>query len=348
MNSIKIIIDPNNRILYSSYYIKGLIDLFGKRSIKFSSKPFFELKVNEESHSFDHYFAFIILQENNSQKIIIDFRDKRSIKHSAYEWCDKYAKINFSKETTPLYYQKKIISIPPGFGIKLWDIKTTIFYAVTNLLKSWRRLSTDPFTFILNYSYMYHRPTLDDYITKDTIEENYIFFISNLWTHQNCVENTNPKRYMFIKKCVSNPNLSFEGGLLATHNNPEYNKYQDYVLTKSYNVYDYLIKTKKSILTFNTPAVFDCHGWKLGEFMAMGKAIISTTLTNELPMALEDGVHVCFANDNIAIGDMIEKIRVDITLRKKLETNITKYYNEFASPKAVISHIIYKSVSIKE
>jgi len=348
MLKTKIIIDPNHRILYSSYYIKGLIEIFGKGNVLFSAKPFRELKVQEESHSFDQYFAFIVKSETIKQKIIIDFRDKRSIKQSAYKWCDKYAKINYCKETTPQHFQEKIISIPPGFGIKLWPFHKTAYYALVNLIKSWNRLSTDPRTFIRNYINMYHRPAIDDYITKVATNENYVFFISNLWTHTNCIENTNPKRYMFIKNCISNPKITFEGGLVASIDNPEYTKYKKHIITKAYNVFEYLHKTKQSILTFNTPAVFDCHGWKLGEFIAMGKAIISSSLTNELPSALDDGVHLCIANSDSEIYDAIEKIRSDNSFREKLEANAKKYYNEFSSPSAVIKLILNtKSVTEK-
>jgi len=160
------------------------------------------------------------------------------------------------------------------------------------------------------------------------------------------VENTNPKRYLFIEKCVSNPELNFEGGLVATYDNQEYNKYKDFVITKAYSVSDYLFNTKQSILTFNTPAVFDCHGWKLGEFMAMGKAIISTSLTNDLPKTLQNGVHLCIADTDTEIADGIEKIRTDDEFRHKLETNIKHYFNEIASPRAVINFIIHENNEI--
>ena len=38
---------------------------------------------------------------------------------------------------------------------------------------------------------------------------------------------------------------------------------------------EWISKTKQSAIVFNTPAFWSCHGWKLGEYLAMGKCIIS-------------------------------------------------------------------------
>jgi hypothetical protein len=212
----KIYIDPNHRITYSSFYIRGLIDVFGEKNIKFSSKYFSELKGKTESHTFDHYFAFVVVNGSQFSRIVIDFRDKRSIKHSAYEWCDIYAKINYCKNSTPVEYQSKIISIPPSFGIHLYGKFKSVFLSIVNLLKSYSRLTTSVWLFLANYKGQYVRPKIEKYkIDANIKKSNYCFFASTLWNHKNCTEGTNKWRALYIQECKRQPELVFEGGLFT-------------------------------------------------------------------------------------------------------------------------------------
>jgi hypothetical protein len=342
MDKTKIVIDSNCRILYASYYIKGLIDSYGKRNIFFSSKPFMSIMKKEESHSFDHYFGFIVKDKKHCEKIIIDYRDKRSFKQSAYDWCDKYAKINYLKESTPLHFQAKTISIPPSFGIKIWNMPLTLYYSISNLFKSKNRLLVTPRTFLRSYWKQYQRPTIEKFTTNKATKENYVFSASTLWNHISCISTTNRFRDLFVSVCKANNNINFEGGLVAKLYNPEFNKYHKNVVSKKYSIDTYLLKTIESIFVFNTPAVHDCHGWKLGEYTAMGKAIISTPIINELPLPLIHGKEIHIVSSLKDISDAVEFLRFNTNYRHTLESNIRKYYINFVSPRAVISYIINK------
>ncbi|KAA6322551.1 hypothetical protein EZS27_027919 [termite gut metagenome] len=140
---------------------------------------------------------------------------------------------------------------------------------------------------MLNYAITYYiRSPIENYTIPTKSRDNYIFFISTLWNHDNCVTNTNKLRYIFISKARTLKNIIFEGGFKASMNNPEYEKYKDVIFTKRYSVADYVKKTKQSCCVFNTPSVHYCHGWKLVEFLAMGKAIISNAFFNDLPQNL--------------------------------------------------------------
>jgi hypothetical protein len=167
---------------------------------------------------------------------------------------------------------------------------------------------------------------------------DYIYFISSLWTHKNCVETTNKLRYQFIKKSKLLKNIVFEGGFKASETNPEYEKYKDVVFYKKHSIVDYIKKTKESIVVFNTPAVHNCHGWKLGEFFAMGKAIISTPLSHYLPNIVH-GVNIHIVENKSDIENAILKICKDVDYKKKLECNSKAYYDKYASPTQVIDTI---------
>jgi len=290
----RVFIDPYSRVWYSSFYIKGLFDVFGKENVSFDNLYFKELKRKKEPHSYEHYMAFIVILPNNSiTKIIIDFRDKPSIKESAYEWSDKYAKINFNINLTDKKFHDKMISIPPGFGIKIWNIWETAYFCISNYIKCEFSPLVSLKNHLADYYAQYKRPMLDDYLST-TIDYSYtrynkpyVFMIGTLWTHKNCIEGTNLLRKTFVELCKT-LNCNFEGGFLASAKHPQFELFKNLMFYKRYPVKSYVKKTKLSVIVFNTPAVHNCHGWKLGEFLSMGKAIISSPLSNELP---EEFVH---------------------------------------------------------
>jgi hypothetical protein len=221
----RIFIDPSSRIRYSSFYIKGLEDVFGKKYISFSSKYFKDLKRKTESHSYDHYMAFVLLKDDNIQKIVIDFRDKISVKERAYDWCDKYAKINYNKNLTEGRLRQKIISIPPGFGIQIWGFWETFFYSFANLLRCRFSPLVNLKKHFVDYLGQYlRRARIETYYKKNIIVQNlqtiksekqYVFFIATLWTHDNCLVGTNLLRKKFIESCKLNQQIEFEGGFFA-------------------------------------------------------------------------------------------------------------------------------------
>lgn len=338
MYKTKVFIDPSIRIQYSSFYIKGLYDVYGKENVNFSRKYFKKLKRKSESHSYDHYMAFVVVAKNELKKYIIDFRDKRSVKESAYEWCDKYAKINFSDILTDKCFHEKMVSIPPGFGIKIWGKYEMAHNCVSNFLKcnlspivSFKRHLSD-------YYSQYRRLPINEYTSNVIDNENKIFMIGTLWPHQNCIDGTNLLRKTFVETCKS-MNLNFEGGFFSSLNHPQYEEFKDLIFTERYSIKDYVKNTKKSLFVFNTPAVHDCHGWKLGEYLSMGKAIISTPLSNKLPESMVHGENIHFISTPYEMKDAISLLISDNSYRKKLEIGAKNYYSKYASPKAVIENL---------
>ena len=86
---------------------------------------------------------------------------------------------------------------------------------------------------------------------------------------------------------------------------------------------------------FNTPAYWQCHGWKLGEYMALGKAIVSTPLSNDLPAPLLHGEHIHIVeNSQEAMREAVSFILTHPDYRQRLETNIQSYWQQYGTPEA--------------
>lgn len=326
---MKIYIDPGCNLLYSSFYIKGLNDFFGKKNVSYKNKPFINFKVTS------HFLAFVIKDDNINKNIIIDFADTSRVEENGLKWCDLYFKINIDEKIN--YNTNKLVSIGPSFAIKLYNYPTTLFLALINYLKSRKRITNKRYFFSC-YKAQLNRPKISDYYPS-FVKKNYIYFVSSLWKKE---KQTNKFRANFIKACTVNKKISFDGGFAPRSKN-DINGYEELTMIKRDSINTYIKKMKKSNVAFNTPAVTDCHGWKLGEFLCFGKAIISTEIKRKLPIKLIDRQHVLYTNGDITdIEEKINELLINNLLRKELEKNARKYFENELSPISIIKKIVDK------
>jgi len=345
---MKVFIDPRSTINYSSFYIRGLYDYFGKKNVHFSTKYFHELK------EIDMLMAFVLVEKKKITNFIIDYRDQSDIIINAYHWTDVYAKINLNRNTLNLPQNEtdKIVSIPPSFGIKVWNPVELLFHLSCNFFKAGiigrvndQNIHLRPVRWMRNYLSLLKRQKIEYYEnTEDQEVPGYIFFVSTYWSGH---KDLNSFRSRYILSCYNDPEIEFHGGffvdkgLSVSGEIPEKLLYRRYIPNS-----EYLKNTKKSIFVFNTPAVWNCHGWKLGEFLCMGKAIISTPLFNELPEQLEHKKNIYLINNEEDINSAIHILLKDEQLRQNLRKNARIYYKRFVAPKKVIEHIVNCNLTI--
>ncbi|MBO4402165.1 MAG: hypothetical protein J5792_00560, partial [Bacteroidales bacterium] len=185
---------------------------------------------------------------------------------------------------------------------------------------------------------MMQRPKLEDYSCQEP-REGYLFHLSTLWQSDEWNRNdegVNYRRALYIRACkLLGDEVLFEGGLVTSRTDESVNQFKD-CLVKRLTAKECLRKTKESAFVFNTPAYWDCHGWKLGEYMALGKAILSTRLSNDLPAPLVEGKHIHYV-DVYSQADMMDSIRLllnDRKYRNYLEKNIHDYWCSYGTPRA--------------
>ncbi|MEN2400363.1 glycosyltransferase [Flavobacterium sp. MC2016-06] len=315
---------------YDSFYIKGIQDLFGKDKIVYNLSKFPRFKQNT--------FAVIFEDGGGKEtKMIIDSRDTDEIWNEELIWCDVYGKINYDLNKVPADFTSKIIPIGPSFGIKFWNLYETLFFGIKHTLKFKKRLS-NPRDYFANYWRQYKRLQLEDYYSKEEILENYVFFVSSIWKKES---QTNTNRFNYIKTCKDNSKIIFEGGF-APRKDGNNLGFDIFLISQRVNLKTYFSKTKKSEFVFNTPAVLSCHGWKLAEFLAMGKAIISTNHKNVLPSPLDNNVQVVYVDENSSqdYSDKINYLICNPDKRKELETNALIYFKMHLEPTAVITKLL--------
>lgn len=329
----EIIINPNINIQYSAFYIHGLREVFGRKNVCFANRYQIGLYLCNSTN----VFTFIIHEidrKSEFTKVAIDYSDFNYIvDKKAYEWADIYGKINTNWKITPSDQYPKIKCLAPNFGIRCYGIFESFSLAISNYLKVH---PSNRKKFFAQYLKQNKRQWLNQYPMSEP-QNNYVFSVHTLWYSDEfnlLDESTNKIRAEYMETCLSIPQIRFEGGfvpsLLGNFN------YQNLQLKKLLPHNKYINKLKKSTIAFNTPAVWGCHGWKLSEFLCVGKAIISTQLMNNLPAPLIHGESIHFVKDKNELYDAIILLNNNIEYRQKLEKGARAYYNEFVSPESVI------------
>ena len=102
------------------------------------------------------------------------------------------------------------------------------------------------------------------------------------------------------------------------------------------DLHEYLERTRRSAVVFSNPAAHGCLGWKLGEFLALGKAIITVPIHGDLPSPLRHGEHLHVVEDDVdAMREAILQITQDHEYRGRLEAGARDWYEANMSPRRV-------------
>ena len=126
-------------------------------------------------------------------------------------------------------------------------------------------------------------------------------------------------RKFFLESCLRSEIL-IEGGFVVNDtNHPQFSEFKELIIKKRVSLTEYIQKTIQSAFVFNTPAVHNCHGWKLGQYLAMNKAIISMPFVNSLPEDMEHGKNIHFVSDISGLDEAVTKLLNDDDYRKELE-----------------------------
>lgn len=340
---MKIIIDPRIKYNYATWYLWGLTKQFGQKALSFDVTPFTGLKC-EKLLQYNRGIPFIYMDGKEDLKVFIDYFDDATIDEDRYEWCDLYAKVNVTCEQ--LDNHKKVFPIGPSFGIRDHGLFRLLILGFSHAYKG-RGNTSMPYKRILaDHIYPYvRRISLDDYsVFNRNTDDNYVFQLSTLWNGKKEKECINDVRKNFLVACKE-CNVDLEGGFFYTGAKNEWYKgyledYKDYLYFKRIGIKEYLQRIAKSFVVFNCPAVAGCLGWKLAEFLLMGKAIISMPINHPMPgNGLIHGVNVHFVHTIDEMKDAICLIREDKEYREWLQVNARSYFDEYLEPQRVIQRV---------
>lgn len=343
---MKVTIDPRFQINYSSYYIQGLMDVVGKENILFGIIDGISVCSQDD---FRKGMA-VLLQERDIEKhLFIDTWDSDDIHPDYYQWSDVYAKINVRPEDA---LHEKIRVIGPSFGIQLWNPAKTLSLAIINYWKARKTKGYLPSLkyYLLNYAYTFvRRVPLQRYARPYHEDRDYVFALNTLWYDELTYATTNRVRGHFARIC-QRIYSQFEGGFFYIPSSgvevqfPKYKEYlvayEDLLIHRRVGIKEYIRKLRKSALVFNVPSVSGCHGWKLGEYLALGKVIVSMPLNNAMPEGWTDGITHLEVHDECEMEQAILRLHENPELCTLLKKGATCYYDQLLAPKKVIKSLL--------
>ena len=325
---MKIRIHPGHNALYYSYYLWGLSHRYGWDNIEYMAEGFPKLH--------HHCLSYIINDDQRIKKVYISAGDGTGINQKGLEWCDIYGKVNIDPTVILEDYLRKVTAIGPGFGIQFLSFPQTLLRSFKTYVTNRNQIDNAREHFANYYRQFRYRLPIDAYV-PDRSENTYIFFAASLWSKE---AEVNQLRASFVDVCRSLPGIDFEGGF-PRKKGKNVPGFESYMIEQRYSMAEYIEKTQRSAVVFNTSAVQNCLGWKLGEFLALGKAIISTPLSRKMPTPLEHGIHVHYLDDTStkSLYEAVKTVCKDDYYRKQLEEGARYYYMKYLHPERVLARL---------
>lgn len=324
----RVVVHPASDLPYASFILEGLAEVLGPSSIVYSSEGF------DPKYRGGRVLAFYLAEDPNA-RCFVSLHDHSRVNAMGLRWARVYGMVNV--QPADVEQHGNLLPIGPTFGVRLRSRMLTArhtFYAA-----KWRGLHRLPDIAADVRGVAKHerrRTTIDRYVPRES-ERDYVFFAAWAWAKHLDV---NPPRVRFIEACRRAPGLTFEGGFAPRRRN-DLRELARLSAPRRYDIDEYLEKLSRAVVAFNSPAVHGCLGWKLGEFLALGKAIITLPLSLALPAELEDGVHVHVVDGSQeSIEDALERMRRDDAYRRALQSNARRWYEEHLAPARVARRLL--------
>ncbi len=308
---------------YYRFYLDGLEAVYG-RTPTLRTRGFPELRDPKEGMA-------VILPDG--LRLFIAANDFAVVDPGVVAWADVVGQVNVDPATS---YSPKVIPIGPSFGLP-WRSRPSLASFVLRsgamaapsrvpaMLRDYLRANGD-------------RAPLSEFRPSLSTDSE-VFFIANYW---NNAPAANERRLRFVRAVRRRPSLTLSGGFRSREDLPA--GYAPFRLETPIAHREYLRRTKESAFVFNTPAVHDCLGWKLGEFLALGKAIISTPLERTMPGDFRSGeqAHIVDGSEESILA-AIDLLCEDRAYRRHLEESARRYWEQYLRPVVVIRRMVHSA-----
>jgi hypothetical protein len=322
-------VDPRFAPEHAAFYLIGLQRHCGHDDIRFDRTGFID------RYSDNKPVAFVLRRQGVTRRIFIGPDDMTEVDLGALEWADVYGKVNLLPELVPSHSVKKVVPIGPSHAVRAWSLPGSVRMALRAHASGGRIVGVREH--YRSYWLQYRRRQPASAYEPSPAEASYVFYNAWLWAKHGDV---NPPRAEFIRACRDlQPEITFEGGFTGRRRN-DVPEYSDLLASRPYSLPEYLERIKRSTVVFNNPAVHGCLGWKLAEFLRLGKAIISLPLSRAMPAPFLHGEHAHFVDGGAeSIQEAVRLLVRDRDYRAFLESNARDYYLRYLAPERVIARL---------
>ena len=259
---------------------------------------------------------------------------------AALEWCDAYGTVNADLGRWPVpAHAQKVVVLGPSFGFRSLSQLDILRYVAATGVRRRDRPKFIAGTARQEIRFHRTRPSLAAYPRSDP-RIGYVYHLGKFWANH---PDANAVRQVFLEECAQSSIVDLDGGFVFEDRSLSVKNIQriSHLAADRVSTSQYLRQMAESSFAFSSPAVHGCLGWKLGEFFAMGKAIMTPPLGRDLPAPLVHGEHVYFVSpERKAIRDAVERLSHDQELIKTLQHGADSYWRDYLHPKRQIERMI--------
>jgi hypothetical protein len=279
--------------------------------------------------------ALVLRVRGKERRVVVAADDFADFRPGHGQWANVIAKVNVHPCAGPSYINAHVLPIGPLFGVR-----TGTVLGAGKMLARKSLLMPQELRGALQWAdegrYYFKRLPASYYQSRRPCP-GYMFFAATSWVEHPGVARA---RAEFIRACKRQPAIRFEGGFTPRADGDE-SDYPGLYVARRYGIEEYVRRTGSSMFVFNSPAVHGCLGWKLGEFLALGKAIISMPLDRVMPGAFDPGEHFVQTDGTAqSLDAAIARLIDDRKMRDLLEQRARKYYDEYLRPDRVARRIL--------
>lgn len=267
----------------------------------------------------------------DGRRLFFSTDDHPVINEAALEWCDAYGMVNLLSEHLSLRGAEKLVALGPSFGDRWVPQRSGLRFVLGASLHDRNQFASGVARLRSFLKHQRERTPLAGYRHGESVDD-YVFFVSTYWQQH---PEANELRLQVWRSLASDPTWRREGGFVgASDCDLESNMRCD----RRYTHQEFLEHTRRSCVAINTNAVHGCMGWKLGEYLALGKAIVTEPIRHVLPASLDE-TRVVTAESPEAMVEACQRLRHDPALRRSLEREARRYFEDFVSPQAAIDRL---------
>lgn len=304
---------------YYSYFLQGMAG-----PITFSSKDFPELAGPRDG---------MAVRCPDGRRLFLAADDSSELNQEALDWADVYGKVNLHPDSPKSQREGLLVPIGPTFGIRYGSLVGTL----GNSAKAWAAGGTSFAGLAPRMKaalrHWGQRDHLDKFTPRGESESRYLFLAATYWVNHPA---DNAERVVAYEELKRVPGLDIEGGLVPNgpHDLP------DHLVGPSWEFDQYVERLGRSVIAVNTHGVHGCLGWKLGEFLAFGKAIVTTPPRHVMPGDFLHGEQAHFVSGAPgswarALSEIVE----NPGYRRHLEAGSRRYFEQHVAPTAVIHRL---------
>jgi len=310
--SIRLLNIPNFCV---SYYLFGI-----KQRYDFDYVP------NSEYSKFN--FRPLAILEKNGKIIIIDNSDPVGVDMNLLDASSFFFATNKLLGDSR-YEHDKIFPLFPHY-----PIDTSGLY----LEKFWKGIFSKNSKKIVKEIYRLQKRPKFQLEEQLQIEGNTIFFSGSIWKNE---PEANEVRYRFIKFCMENPLIKFEGGLLPRDDGNNFG-YDEVISPRRYSPIEFLNLSKKSLFGFNNAAVKGAISWRVAEYLNHSIPIVSLPFKIEIPKLPIHGKQVHFIDTVDEIPEFLNFALSNNAYLNQLSQGGADFFKEFCLPEVQAKSIFQK------